>query len=360
MFKSAIVSAPQQAQQAPQQSQPQQQQQEQQKKSSGPQSNALANAINVSDARIVSAASPNNPVQTSLRRCEVPFTRLVKVKCGTQTRDQQTGQLVNVSGFRIDEVVDTKLVEVTEQQAFTVGQNGQMIPAAAPQIINQAELGMIPNSRLGCTRGQEVFHPDHPELQGLDEESDSQSAQVTQSPQYAPKQTDSFYKQAPPPRQDLDYNHPLVQSNPGMQPGGMPINRGSYDRSGFGQPRNCRPSGAYHKGASYTHIPRQEGGFAPLSDAKYGQWTDAHSCGLTVKDTTTRHTDSCGVMVASVYHGSPAAKAGVQIQDIITMVNGQKVDTVLEFTDVLQNASGDLLFILNRDGRRNVAVPVYR
>lgn len=338
MYKSAIVPQEQVVQKAqPQRSAPSQQpqtssQQSQQQQSS---QDIFSRALNISSTRVLQAASPDNPVQTTLRRVELPYPRTVKSRAITQVENKETGQLMEVSGFRVDQVVDSKIVEVTEDQKFNFAWDGRMSPAGPAVIREIKDVGRIPNSRLKCTPGTQVFHSQHPDVRDIELDDDVSSAQ----PRY--EATDSFYKKAPPARGN-SYLDPAVLRNPGMQPGGLPINRGSYDRSGFVDPKLIRAAGS-------GHISK--------SDAIYGQWTDK-KCGLTVKNTNTRHTAGTGVLVTNVQNVSPAARAGIRSHDIITRVNDTRVETVQQFSELVQQSRGNLFVLLNRDGRRNISATV--
>jgi C-terminal processing protease CtpA/Prc len=156
------------------------------------------------------------------------------------------------------------------------------------------------------------------------------------------------------------YNDPHLLNNPGIQPGGVPKAQNSYDRSGYVNPSLVQPAGAFFKNASYTHQPRQPGGFAPHHESITTQWTDLHSVGVTVKNTGSQHTDGHGVAVIQTLKNMPAAAAGLQSGDIIRTVNRQPVQTVMEFQHVLQQFPGPLLMTVNRDGRRNVTLTVHR
>ncbi len=58
-----------------------------------------------------------------------------------------------------------------------------------------------------------------------------------------------------------------------------------------------------------------------------------------------------GAVVASVIQKTPAATAGLRSGDVITAINKQEVDNVLEFYQVLNASSGEIMFKVHREGR---------
>ncbi len=132
---------------------------------------------------------------------------------------------------------------------------------------------------------------------------------------------------------------------------------GQYDRTGYADPKYAIPAGSYKKltqaNASGFGVINGLGAVAP-------ELVPVAVIGLTIKNTHTRHTDGTGVHVTKVDFGSPSARAGLRENDLITSVQGQSVTTVDEFQYALQKIPGPLVFQLNRDGRRNLAVTVYR
>jgi len=78
--------------------------------------------------------------------------------------------------------------------------------------------------------------------------------------------------------------------------------------------------------------------------------------GLGVDETHTRHTDGSGVAVTRIERGGAAARAGLQVSDIITAVQGRPTTCVAEFVALLQRAPGAVTLNVNRDGRRNLSL----
>jgi S1-C subfamily serine protease len=72
--------------------------------------------------------------------------------------------------------------------------------------------------------------------------------------------------------------------------------------------------------------------------------------------THTRHTDGTGVCVTRIDRGGAAARAGLQVSDIITAVQGRPTTTVAEFLQLVQRAPGAVTLNVNRDGRRNISL----
>ena len=88
--------------------------------------------------------------------------------------------------------------------------------------------------------------------------------------------------------------------------------------------------------------------------------TDSKSIGLTVKNTHTRHTDGTGVLVTRVEESSPAARAMLKAGDLVTSVANRPTSTVEQFREAVLANSGPITISVNRDGRRNVSVTLYR
>ena len=58
-----------------------------------------------------------------------------------------------------------------------------------------------------------------------------------------------------------------------------------------------------------------------------------------------------GAVVASVIQKTPTATAGLRSGDVVTAINKQEVDNVLEFYQVLNTSSGEIMFKVHREGR---------
>lgn len=85
--------------------------------------------------------------------------------------------------------------------------------------------------------------------------------------------------------------------------------------------------------------------------------------GISVQEVTTalafRNNLPVGLYVSSVTEMGPADRAGIQRGDVITAVNGKKVETASELNEIKNNSKvGDVLtFTVQRDGQKtDVAV----
>lgn len=58
-----------------------------------------------------------------------------------------------------------------------------------------------------------------------------------------------------------------------------------------------------------------------------------------------------GAVVASVIQDTPAAVAGLRSGDVITAINKQEVKNVLDFYQLLNNSTGEIMFKIHREGR---------
>lgn len=251
-----------------------------------------------------------------------------------------TSRVVDVEGFRVDDVEDTKVVEVEELQEFEYVPQ----PTGQAQLARTREVGRVPGQHIARTQGAEVFHPSHPDLAQLDVDSNPDSFLAQQSAgssaygaQPTGSQSARSYGAAAPG--DSYYR----KNNSQFRPYGGPSD--TFANATYTDPKFIRPAGDFLR--------------TGLAAGRSSSGQDTRSAGLTVKNTHTRHTDGTGVLVTKVERGGPAALAGIISNDIITSVQGQPTLTVDAFRDALQ-IPGPLTLSVNRDGRRNVSITMYR
>jgi serine protease Do len=58
-----------------------------------------------------------------------------------------------------------------------------------------------------------------------------------------------------------------------------------------------------------------------------------------------------GAVVASVIQDTPAAVAGLRSGDVITAINKEEVKNVLDFYQLLNTSTGEIMFKIHREGR---------
>lgn len=302
-------------------------------------------------------------------------------------------RVVEVDGFRVDEVEDTKVVEIEEVQHYKL----QPVPVGAPQIKDTHEVGRLANSRLSRTRGTDVFAADHPALDALELDSEPDfhgpaagpsSASAAGFPRAGASQrglppvvgAPSFgATQSSLSASALARTSPFAvtaaaslggsgkfapassfyRPNTGAE-AASPF--GQYDRTGYADPKNILPAGSFKKlaNANGTAPGATGAGAGAGVAATPPELVQVPSLGVAVKNTHTRHTDGVGVYITKVERGSPAARAGLLENDLITAVQGQSTTTVDEFTFAVAKIPGPLVLQINRDGRRNLAVTLYR
>lgn len=222
------------------------------------------------------------PVQR-VRQVQKP-TSVIKEVETWETVAVPTTRRVVVDGYRVDEVPDSKVVEVEEEQTFAMRPE----PVGPNEIKSTRDLGRLANP----------------------------------------------YSNLP----DAPY---------GSQPSGTPLgNAGLY-------PNRSQQFGS-SQGFNNTRSPKA------AAPSPFNQPTNPlealRSYGIGVDETHTRHTDGTGVVVTRIDRGGVAARAGLQVSDIITAVQGRPTTTVAEFVQLLQRAPGAVTLNVNRDGRRNIAL----
>jgi len=292
-------------------------------------------------------------------------------------------KIVEVEGYRIDEVEDTKVVEVEEEQEYEL----RPVPVGTPWVRAEREVGRLAGSRLSRTRGTDVFAPDHPALDTVepDNEPDTLGATAAVKPPIVIPSNSTIRNpsnglpnlgatipsagfsasgllrtatQAGVIRTATGVNLPTrsFYRQHGENGAATPPPYGQYDRTGYTDPKGILPAGSYKKLSAASSK-----GFGPNSSLNADpELISLPVLGLTVKNTHTNHTDGTGVYITRVDYGGPASRAGLLENDLITTVQGQPTTTVDEFKYAISRIPGPLVLQINRDGRRNLAVTVYR
>jgi len=229
-------------------------------------------------------------------------------------------QAVEVDGYRIDDVEDTKVVEVEEFQEFEY----QPHPTGNCELSRTREIGRVPHSRINRNIGTDTFHPEHPNVRAIDLDS---NPGVDTSRPYMP---------------DTGRGRPASRS--GRM--GAEATQADYGKDNFTHTDYIRPAG---KSLALTSTNT-----AAVRAATGG-------LGVSVKNTSTRHSEGTGVLITKIEHGGRAALAGLLENDIITSVNDMPTQTVDQFAAALRAAGASPLKIYyNRDGRRNTYAIVHR
>lgn len=223
-----------------------------------------------------------------MRQVQKPTT-VIKEVDSWEVVSVPTTRRVVVPGFQVQEVPDSKIVEVEEEQTFRLRPE----PTGPNEIKATRDLGRLPNP--------------HSHLPDAPFGSTGSGAPLAHSG--------------------------LMRS---------PTNGGATQpRFGGSQGYTNRPPSAAAMNSSPFGAPQN-----PLEQLR------AH--GLSVDETHTRHTDGSGVAVTRIERGGAAARAGLQVSDIITAVQGRPTTCVAEFVALLQRAPGAVTLAVNRDGRRNL------
>lgn len=241
-----------------------------------------------------------------------------------------TNKAVEVEGYRVDQVEDTKLVEVEEYQTYEWNKQ----PTDERVLARTQELGRVPGQHIQRFPGRDVLERDHRSLNDID--VDSVPDNVRPSQQRAPSRgipaqianTDSYYRK-----------HGQADGPGSMLPGDAQV---AFSNDNFTDGGFIRPAGGQVVAMANTDMQ------------------GSRNIGLSVKNTHTRHTDGTGVLVTKVERGGPAARAGLQETDIITSVQNVPTSTVEQFAQILRSVDGPVALTVNRDGRRNISLTLYR
>jgi len=224
-------------------------------------------------------------------------------------------QAVEVDGYRIDDVEDTKVVEVEEFEEY------EYVPRRTgnAELARTREIGRLPNSRIARNIGTDTYQSDHPDLAGLDLDSN------------------------PPQQNERPYNG--NQQGQGYKYGA--------DGSGRQMRDPTKPDFSNENFTNSDYIRSAGKSLALLSTNIEMVRKSTGGLGLSVRNTHTRHSDGTGVLVTRVDNGGKAALAGIIDGDIVTSVNGIETTTVEEFARALNNGEPVLKILFNRDGRKS-------
>lgn len=227
------------------------------------------------------------PVQR-VRTVQRPTT-VIREETAWETVAVPTTKRVVVPGYKVEQVADSKVVEVEEEQQFALRPE----PMGPPEIRSTRDLGRLPNA---------LSH--------------------------------------------------LPDAHPGARPEGVPVSQGGMYP--YRSPPGQAAAPVFGGMNGYTNRPASASPQASRAPANPLEFLRAH--GMSVDETHSFHTDGTGVVVTRVERGSDAARAGLQLNDIITAVQGRPVQTVAEFVALLQRAPGAVTLHVNRDGRRNISL----
>lgn len=280
--------------------------------------------------------------------------------------DVPTTKAINVPSFRIDEVQDSKVVEVEEMEDMQWHAN----PTGDHMLVKTEEGPIIPGPHHTRKVGGEFYNRTDPHIQHLPVDSD-------RSATFAHERTHRASRSQPQYEQ-----HPDMRNHPGRRPyGNMPPTlNGSQPMRPLEEPRTT--NGGYGWKTSYAHQNNWTAPNAPGEDPRFraGEYSAqrypgmdrgqqmqqaggnrSKGLGMTVKSTATAHTDSHGVVVTRVNGQSFAARAGLRQNDVIVECQGRKTTSIQELGTAIESASGGALrMVVNRDGRRVQEVVVYR
>jgi len=324
-------------------------------------------AVAVSSPRLGPQSGELDPratiTKTVLRRVEVPFTRSVQeptqvVKLMPTTVEQKVPvkKLVEVPGFQtvnesyveyedreairekevwVKKIVPERYVErVPVQKVRQVQQ-----PTTVIREVEAWETVSVPTTRRVVVPGHRVVQVPDSKVVEVEEEQTFALRPEPVGPNEI-KSTRDLGRLANP------YSH-LPDAPYGSQPSGAPLNQ-SFRGAPVSPPRFGTSQG-FNRSAAPAAASSPFG--APSNPLEL-----LRSYGLGVDETHTRHTDGTGVVVTRLDRGGLAARAGLQVTDIVTAVQSRPVQSVAEFVQLLGRAPASVQLNVNRDGRRNIAL----
>lgn len=236
---------------------------------------------------------------------------------------------VDVTGYRVDEVQDSMLVETEELQHPSLNPYGAPTQA---QVLAVREIGPVHGFHHSRRLGTEVFHPADQRIAHVEEDSAPFSGTVrpTSSPGFRPA--------------------PAAASSSPLRASGQRISGGGYT--------NGYSNGTSRVGANANPLSQSMGSMGstgPLSSSQALGGDEAASLGFKVRDG-----DMQGVVVYRVAGGSAAERAGLRTADVIIYVNNRPARNLPEFRSVIGASVGPVLLHVRRRGMQKLMLTVHR
>lgn len=231
------------------------------------------------------------------RQVSVPTTVLKQVD-DWEIVQVTENKAIDVPGFRIDEVQDSKLVEVEELQNYQL----QPTSTGQAQVLSYRDIGPVNGFHHSRRLGTEVFHP--------------------QDPRHAMVEEDQ---------------QPFSGTNRG------PASAKQQQQPHTGRSNTFRSSG---QAISGSNTARSELGTTSDLD---------RSIGFKVRDG-----DANGVVVYRVSPGEAAERAGVRTGDVVIYCNNRPSRNLAEFRQVLNASSGPVLLQVRRRGAQKLMLTLHR
>ena len=224
-------------------------------------------------------------------------------------------RVIVVDGFRVDEIEDTRLVEVEEEEEY------ELQPVAiGSRVKDTRDLGLRGSQRLARHRGNAVYAAS--EVESIDDDSDSDD------------ERDASYL-----KNSLRLDHRARSAHP------------SARRS-----TTMTTTRVHHDEYVYSHRPSTSRSFATAERAmsRSGYMTE-RTFGKTIGIQVLR-TDTKGCRVTKVRYDKPGFHAGVRVGDVIMTVNGRPVNNAQEFRDAVANADRKFTVEIKRGGSLTTSV----
>jgi hypothetical protein len=351
---------------------------------------------------------------TRFRQVRKPHKEIREVEELTEV-EVPTNEAVQVPSYRVDEVQDVKVVEVEEledmewnanptgEHTLVKTEEGPTIPQANPprvmgvqkynahdSTINNLEIDSRQASMARYTRPasasyqrrsqyydphldlsnhpRRVQQPSHHSYGGSRWSADEGLERTVQAEnkyfqQQSRQQQQRRRPQSAQQQRGHDYHcgRPEVrQPSQPMLPLEEPANtNGDYGWTTQYQAQNNwfkqrSEDSAANQSAAGEYSSKRYLGSERQKDLQSKGQTKGRGIGISVKSTGTAHTASTGIMITNVNPRTPAAHAGLQERDVITVCQGNRVTTVEQLGSAIQSAAGgQITFKVNRGGRKH-------
>jgi hypothetical protein len=312
---------------------------------------------------------------TKYRRVKVPKTTWKRITV-TEEVAIPTNKLVEVDAFRIDEVEDSKLVEVEELQDYEL----RPVATGPAQLRKTTDLGALKHKHLTRTRGHEILELNDPRLSKLHDEDDAEMMWREAHPDDVRKHIfdytrddgeeddeDDADKEKRRHRKWKQYNNKSNNNNDGSGGSGGVYDGKHYSKRGGGMLKRSGGNGVgqrdnsnnnYNNNNNNNHQQQQQsrsvsfgsgvagsqndGGDDDGYDAYRNSLSSSAGGGGGGMGFAVKSTHGHGLLVSSVDPYSLANDSGVCQGDLITVVNHEPVYSIQQFRRLCKQTSGRL------------------
>jgi len=220
---------------------------------------------------------------------------------------------VEVDGFRVDTVEDSKLVEVEEYQTYELHPQ----PTGQSSVLQTREIGPVKGIPHHSRKiGNEVYHPLDERTRDIDQD----------------EHPDDIYK----------------------------VRGGNNNRNGLNVsgPRGSQTARlAANRSAQVQPVSTQDDQHMNLSASNSD---DANSSFTSKIGFRVKNTNQNGVVVYQVAPGEAAERAGLHVSDVVIYANNKPTRNLTEFRSVVNNSTGPIYVQVKRRGGQKLLLTVHR